>query len=69
MVKVIEMKIKNVIIDEIVRDAAGTEQVQFPSGQNHNALLVSLWWIWYSKAATAPYREHIMYLGWKSLHL
>lgn len=35
MVKVIEMKIKNVIIDEIVRDAAGTEQVvsQWPKPQ------------------------------------
>lgn len=45
VVKVIEMKIKNVIIDEIVKDAAGAEQVQFPSGPNHSALLVSLWWI------------------------
>lgn len=45
MVKVLEMKIKNVIIDEIVKDAAGAEQVQFPSGQNHSVLLISLWLI------------------------
>lgn len=45
MVEVLEMKIKNVIIDEIVKDAAGAEQVQFPSCQNHSALLASLWLI------------------------